>query len=80
MIFEVQLTDGTCWPDLNPQDVFLLLLYAQAEFHPLERAVDVDDVPVADYTDHADAARKAHVEAAATAAASPMALSVEDKV
>lgn len=43
--------------ELLSQDLFLLLLFVQAEFHPLERVVDVDEVPVADYTDHATALR-----------------------
>ena len=40
------------WMPLHPQDVFLLWLAGQAEFHPIERVVEQEDVPVADYTDH----------------------------
>jgi hypothetical protein len=38
------------YAELNPQDLFLLQLYVQSEFHPLERDVLVDEVPIADYT------------------------------
>jgi hypothetical protein len=35
------------------QDVFSLLLYSRSIFHPIERDVEADEPPVADYTDHA---------------------------
>jgi hypothetical protein len=49
------------WGHIYPQDLFLLLLYSRAEYHPIERTVVMDDVPVADYTDHAGAAAKEEV-------------------
>jgi len=57
--------------ELHVQDVFSLLLYARSIFHPLEREVETDELPVADYTDHGtglEATEAAGVSAAAAAA------------
>jgi hypothetical protein len=39
--------------ELHVQDLFSLLLYARSIFHPIERELDTDEPPVADYSDHA---------------------------
>ncbi len=57
------------WAELHVQDLFSLLLYSRSLFHPIERELDTDEPPVADYSDHAAASVAPESDATDEAAA-----------